>query len=402
MFFGSRRMGKNVHKIICAHPMKLSAIAGAFLFFAGICVSPHYAQAEKINKLLEIKQKLKKALNSISDSRAEEKSLRSNIENLNETISRKEKELHSYDRKMSRTQSDISRLSQEIDLLMGNMDGRKQNLKEYITFLYKQQYGNDGLALVSAMDYQDLARKSKYINLIANFEGRVIEKYVRDIQEINSRRRDMEMLLEELEDSKQDAQDRKKALQTDLSKKDEILSRVRDKQAAYEKKVKELEESSQKLEGFVTTGDRKKIPEAILGSGFGSLKGHLTWPVHGKVLIPFGQHKDAVYNISTMKNGMEIEAGTEDVPKAVAGGRVIYAGTFEGYGTLIIIDHGNGYNTVYGNLSDVQLKKGELLIQGMDLGKITNSKFLNTPTLYFEIRYNGKPLDPMNWLEKNG
>jgi septal ring factor EnvC (AmiA/AmiB activator) len=324
------------------------------------------------------------------------------VENINDTIRRKEKELRSYGRRTSLTQSEIDSLADEIESLAANLDSRKQYLKEYINFLYKQQYGDNAFALTSATDYQDLSRKSKYISLLANYEGRVIQEYMNDVQEIKSKRKNLQTLIEELEANKAAALEKKKELQSDLSEKNELLSDIKEKQIAYEKKIKELEASSQKIQGVVNNSERKKIPQSILGDGFVSSKGHLPWPIAGKVLIPYGDYKDPVFNISTFKNGIEIEAGPDDLAKAVAGGRVIYAGNFEGYGMLLIIDHGDGYNSLYGNLSDVLLQKGELLIKGMELGKITKSKLLNTPALYFEIRYNGKPVDPMEWLDKSG
>ena len=78
---------------------------------------------------------------------------------------------------------------------------------------------------------------------------------------------------------------------------------------------------------------------------------------------------------------------------------MIYASAFENYGKLLIIDHGNGYNTLYGNLSEILLRKGDLLIKGTELGMISKSKLLNKPALYFEIRYNGKPVNTTDWLE---
>ncbi|RJQ54014.1 MAG: hypothetical protein C4526_05550 [Nitrospiraceae bacterium] len=374
-----------------------------FLSFSLIpFLNPPGFSAERINKLYEIQQKLRKAWNNISESKEKEESIRTNIKSINETIGRKEKELRSYDRKTSHTKSEVYRLEREIEALSANLDGRKQYLKEYVNFLYKQQHGDAAFALTSSTDFQDLAMKSKYISLLANYEGRVIQKYMNDVQEINLRRKDLDTMLEELEAQKAEAQEKKKALQTDLSKKDELLSGIKEKQMAYEKNVRELEASSQKIQGMVTSAGKKNIPEAITGSGFVSLKGQLPWPVRGKVLIPYGPYKDPVFNISTFKNGLEIEAGPDDVPKAVAGGRAVYSGELEGYGKILIIDHGNGYNTLYGNLSGISLQKNDLLIQGTDLGKIARSKILNTPALYFEIRYNGKPVDPAEWLGRQG
>jgi septal ring factor EnvC (AmiA/AmiB activator) len=372
------------------------------LFFFTTFLNLSDASAEKINKLLEIQQKIRNVWNNVSESKDEEKSIRTNIESINETIGKKEKALRDYDRRMSQTQEEFSRLEKEIDMLAGVLDGRKQYLKEYINFLYKAQFEDNAFVLMSATDYQDLARRSKNISLIANYESRVIQKYVNDMKEINSKRKNLESLLGELEADKEYAREKKKELQTELSRKGELLSSVKEKQIAYEKKIKELEISSQKIQGMVTNLEKKKIPESITGSGFVSFKGHLPWPIDGRVLIPYGQYKDHVFNISAFKNGIEIEAGLDDVPKAVAGGRVIYANTFEGYGMLLIIDHGNGYNTSYGNLSEVTLQKGDLLIKDTELGKITKSKLLNSPALYFEIRHNGKPVDPVEWLKKHG
>ncbi len=386
----------------CELIIRSCAVSVFLIFFVITLINPADVLAEKVNKIYEIQQKIRKAWESVSESKEEENAIRENMEDINNTIRKKEKELQSYSRRTSQTQEEVASLANEIESLATNLDSRKQSLKEYVNFLYKQQYGDNAFALTSATDYQDLARKSKYISLLANYESRVIQKYMKDVQDINSKRENLRAMIEELKANKEAALEKRKELRSNLMEKNELLSDIKDKQIAYEKKIKELEASSQKIQGVVRNSERKKIPGSILGDGFVSSKGHLPWPIDGKVLIPYGDYKDPVFNISTFKNGVEIEAGPDDSAKAVAGGRVIYAGNFEGYGMLLIIDHGDGYNSLYGNLSNVLLKKGELLIKGMALGKITASKLLNTPALYFEIRYNGKPVDPMEWLEKRG
>lgn len=395
-------MQRFLHCKRCLSIFKSAVPAVLSIFFAITLVVPPDSLAEKVNKFYEIQQKIRKAWESVSESKDEEKAIRSNMEKINETIRRREKELRSFGRRTSETQAEISSLAKEIETLAANLDSRKQYLKEYVNFLYKQQYGDNAFALSSATDFQDLARKSKYISLLANYEGRVIQKYMNDVQEINSKRENLQALVEELSANKSAALEKKHELQANLSEKNELLSGIKEKQREYEKKIKELEVSSQKIQGVVANSERRKIPQSIIGNGFASSRGHLPWPIYGKVLIPYGKYKDPVFNISTYKNGLEIEAGPDDTPKSVAGGRVIYASTFEGYGMLLIIDHGDGYNSLYGNLSDIRFQKGDLLIKGMDLGKITRSKLLNTTALYFEIRHNGKPIDPTEWLEKQG
>ena len=143
----------------------------------------------------------------------------------------------------------------------------------------------------------------------------------------------------------------------------------------------------------------KEMPSAIIGQGFQSQKGALPWPVNGKVVTPFGQYKDN-YDVLVKKNGIDISAGKGENPRAIAGGRVVFTGKFEGYGNLLIIDHGSGFHSLYGNLSETSIQESALLVEGMDVGTIEKSKKSKNPLLFFEIRHKGRPVDPLEWLQR--
>ncbi len=356
--------------------------------------------ANPINKLSEIQEKIKTKLNQIKKSKKKEKSVLTQIEYINKSINKKEEELEHYDNQISNTQSQILNLSREIGLLAEKLDSRQQYLEEQIRVIYKQQYSSNALILVTSKDHQDLVRKSKYISLVAYHNSKLINLYKDELSEINSKKRKLEVLQEKLKINKGNARKKKKELQADRTKKDKMLAMIKAKRSSYEKKIRELENSSKKIQSMIKGLKTKRIPKSIIGRGFQSLKGNLPWPVNGKVLTPYGKYKESKYNIPVLRNGIEINANFEDKAKAIAGGRVVYAGRFEDYGMLLIIDHGSGYHSLYGNLSEVFLKKGDLLAKGMDIGKISNSKLLNVPALYFEIRHKGKPVDPVKWLKR--
>ena len=146
--------------------------------------------------------------------------------------------------------------------------------------------------------------------------------------------------------------------------------------------------------------EKEKVPKSITGKGFRRVKGHLPWPISGKVVVPYGKHTDPKFNITVFKNGIEIKAVRREKPKAIAGGRVVYADWFKGYGLLLIINHGSGYHSLYGNLSEIFHEPGDIINKGTAIGKVGESSLLNIPTLYFEIRHKGRPVDPMQWLER--
>jgi septal ring factor EnvC (AmiA/AmiB activator) len=181
-----------------------------------------------------------------------------------------------------------------------------------------------------------------------------------------------------------------------------MLAEVKSKRGSYEKMVNELQESSVKLKKMIEDFEKKKkILTSVPGTGFRTVKGGLPWPVYGKVLVPFGKYKDPKFNIPVFKNGIEIKANTGDAVKAVHGGRVVYADWFKGYGLLLIVNHGDGYHSLYGNLSEIFYKTGDIIKKGSSVGSIAEKGLLSVPTLYFEVRHRGKPLDPLGWLHRS-
>lgn len=353
-------------------------------------------------KLTDIEKQLKTKKEKVKESIKKEKSVIEKIEDINRSIRRKEKELKEYDQRISETEAEIQKLSAEIITLNRKLSSRKDHLKKRLRTLYKQQYGGHALLLISARDYQDLIKKSKYISLIAHYDNRAIKKYFANIQEVLSKKQELEKLNTQLNADKEATLKMQSSLQTDRAKKDRLLSMIRSKRKTYEKAIKDLEESSKKLRAMIKRMKKKKLPKSVTGKGFKSFKGRHPWPVQGKIAVPFGEYRDPEFKITVYKNGIEIRPDRERQPKAIAGGRVVYADWFKGYGLLLIIDHGSGYHSLYGNLSEIFLQTGDILTKGTVIGKIGQSSLLNYPTLYFEIRHKGKPVDPTKWLKRKG
>jgi septal ring factor EnvC (AmiA/AmiB activator) len=356
--------------------------------------------ADATNKLTEIQQNYKNKLKEINKAKKKEQSITSRMKDIKGDISKKERNLKSYDKRISRTQAEILKLSEDVELYMKKLDDRRQYLKERVRSLHKRQYGGDAGVLISAKDYQDLIKKSKYLCLMAYYDGRLIKKYSVAIDEINSKKRNMEALEDKLIASKSGTWTDKKQLEAKRKKKGEMLAAVKGKRFSHEKKIKEIQTSSRKLQKMIKGLEAKNIPTSAVGKGFKSLKGRLPWPANGRILVRYGKQHDREIKKTVFRNGIEIAVRSGDRPKAVAGGRVVYTGRLKGYGNLVIIDHGSGYHSLYGNLSRISPKKGDILVKGYNVGKISASKSSGIPALYFEIRYRGKSVDPARWLKR--
>ena len=383
----------------CVRRSGLLRFAALFGFLAVFLMNAPASASNTLDKLAEIQDKLQSKLQKVKEDRQKEKKLLGTLDEIKNNIGQKENEIKKYNSNMSATEKEIQSLSQEIDQLTRNMEGSKNVLTEYVKALHRQQFDSNLLILVSASDYQDFIKKSKYISLVAHHNNSVMKSYREELEQINERKTRLQDLHASLETNIEKAARKKQRLLAEQKKKDELFAEVRNRRIEHEKKLKELEGSSKKLQAMVTKLHGKKIPDAILGEGFESLKGSLQWPVNGEVLTPYGKHEDEFKKV-VFKNGLEIEVKAGDHPKAIAGGRVVFADKFQGYGNLLIIDHGSGYHSVYGNLEEMTIKESELLVEGMDVGKVSKSDTTNQPALYFELRHKGKPIDPMNWLQR--
>ena len=130
-------------------------------------------------------------------------------------------------------------------------------------------------------------------------------------------------------------------------------------------------------------------------TAFAKMKGKLEFPIIGKIKTKFGKTFDADSKLTIFKKGIEIEAGQKQPVRSIFGGTVAYAGELPQLGKVVIVNHGDHFYTICGNLGDIQTKAGDKIQQGSELG-LTHTAGL---PLYFEIRLRNIPVDPLQWTK---
>jgi murein hydrolase activator len=129
-----------------------------------------------------------------------------------------------------------------------------------------------------------------------------------------------------------------------------------------------------------------------------AFRGAVEWPVPGRLASRFGEQHNPKFGTKTIQNGIEIEARDGSPVQAVHEGRVAFAGPFTGFGQLVIVDHGTLAYSLYGYLSSIAVIKGQRVGRGQALGASGHSPTGNS-SLYFELRIDAKPVDPLQWLK---
>ena len=145
-------------------------------------------------------------------------------------------------------------------------------------------------------------------------------------------------------------------------------------------------------------GDHGQRSSAKASGGYNGLStnGSLRWPVQGPILISYGSPRTA----ELKWKGTLIGASEGTQVKAVAPGQVVYADWLDGFGMLLVIDHGRGYMSLYGHNQSLLRQVGQSVEQGEPVALVGDSGGQDRPGLYFEIRYQGEAINPTKWLAR--
>ena len=395
-------------------------VAFAALLGAAAVLAPAEARAQRGDslqseqrKLRQTQQQLREEREKAAHARARETSVLAELEQIERRLGDKQREVARLDRQIRRVQGEIRALRAEIERLQGQRSGQEGALARRLRAIYRVHAQGGALPIILSGD-DPLARAVTVRHLVslAALDARLIREYRIISARVADRKGREEARQHELAGLHTDAQREQAEVDRDVGRRRVLLARVRDERAYHERMVGELTEASRRLEAFIRelqTKQRKlaKVPPPRggvepPGVGFGTLRGRLPWPTEGRIITTYGAQVHPRFGTRTFRNGVDIEAAEGRDVAAVYAGHVVYTGWFKGYGNLIILDHGNEYYTLYAHIAEIQVREGEDVRQAQRIGTVGDTGSLAGPRLYFEVRYQGKPQDPAEWLRQRG
>jgi septal ring factor EnvC (AmiA/AmiB activator) len=280
--------------------------------------------------------------------------------------------------------------------------------------LLYQQYvtgQSDAVKLVlNREDPNEIARQLHYLGYVSRARAELLASLrynLANLEKLADETRDKSAELRALQNEEAS---QKRRLENEKAERQRVYSRVSSEIAQSRKQLSTLKRDEERLtrliERLAKEVARKKpgkritnqaLPSADSGSGpFRKLKGRLRLPVLGELMNRFGsQRKDS----GLSWKGLFISAEPGREVKAIAGGRVVYADWLRGFGNLMIVDHGDGYMSLYGNNEALLKQVGDETRAGDTIAAIGNSGGNPDSGLYFELRYQGKPFDPLPWVK---
>jgi septal ring factor EnvC (AmiA/AmiB activator) len=368
------------------------AIAVLLLFPS---VSNTATPQEELKKIQEQIQAHKKEL---SETLMRESSVLNELDSVNIKLTKVERELRRQRRILKQTEAQIDEVNSEIAQTRKSLDKQKEWLARKLRIMQRYGYAGDMvMILMSAEDISRMMRVWKYLENLTRYEHDVLSSYRANLVALDEKSEKLRVLRAELERNTAQVKTKENEMNEKKREKELILSSVRNDKSSHQKMLSELREAANRLLDIIRESSKKDDYSA---RGFSRLKGKMDWPAEGKIAIPYGSQKDPQFDTPVFRNGIHIETDASADARSIYAGKVIFAEWFKGFGQLVIVNHGSGYHSLYGNLSEIFSHVGDIIKENQVIGKVGMSGILNAPGLYFEIRYNGKPLDPVQWLKR--
>jgi septal ring factor EnvC (AmiA/AmiB activator) len=363
-------------------------------------------------KLQQTQKQLQEERQKAAAAKARETSLLQELEQTERRLAEKQQEVVRLDGRIRKVQADVQVLRGEISMLEARRAKQEEALAQRLRAMYKVHALGAALPLLlTGDDPMTRATTVRHLASLASLDARVIQEYRVTSDRLSDRKGREEARQRELAGLRTDARLEQTEVDREAAKRRGLLAKVRGERVYHERMVGELSEASRRLEAFIRDLQAKqrrvaKIPPPKGGPaetpavGFGASRGRLPWPTDGRVIAAFGAQKHPRFGTRTFRNGVDIEAVEGRDVTAVYTGQVIYTGWFKGYGNLVILDHDNDYYTLYAHLAEIQVKEGDDVRQGHRIGTVGDTGSIEGPRLYFEVRHQGKPQDPENWLRQ--
>ena len=340
-----------------------------------------------------------------------EKSSSKRVINLSEEISLLQRLVKEIDKEEKLLVADIARTESQIIKSEVELDTLRVRYGRRLTKMYKKGQLSNIEKILSSTSWRQAIYRTKYLKIISDLDQKTHNTIRSLLIEIGKQKLNLEGALRKKRRLKKDREVTLTSLRSKKRKEQRELIKIRQSQKELktyltEKQagVKQLEKIIANIQDDIARVEReariRKQQQALQSKEFPKLKGQLAWPAEGRVITKFGRQWNPKLKTTTENPGVDIKGKPGSEIRTVLGGIVTTITFIRGFGTTIIIDHGNGFYTVYGHVTNIQTNEDSQVRGGDVIAYMGDSGSINGSQLHFEIWGQGKKLDPEKWLNK--
>ena len=360
--------------------------------------------AGKIDTLLKdeqaelkiLRRKIAQQENAISKVGKKESAVLKNLQKIGSQLKLKKRELEIYKWNFKNNQKKISSLEPRLKKAEQKIKSHKKILGLRLRSIYKEGPIFPLRVAFSSNNVTDLMQRLKYMDLIVQQDSQMLQDYLTKLEQIKQDKSSLYTVRAKLVSLKKNTVSKKREIEKTKKEKSVYLKKIKRKKNLSVKVKKELLAASNNLNSLID----KLLMKLVSGEGLdiSDKKGRLKLPLKGRILNKFGRKRVKEYESYIVYNGINVRARRGTPVQAVFDGKVLYTGELEGYGNLVIVGHGKEYHSLYGHLDSIKVAANKVVKTGEVIALSGDSGSLEGETLYFELRKNGKPIEPVRWF----
>ena len=281
-----------------------------------------------------------------------------------------------------------------------------------VTHTYKKGRLSDLEKLLDAKSWRQAVYRAKYIKIISEHDRSLADEIRRNLVEIETKRTVMERELIDIRKIDEEKLSRKKWLEQRRRVRNKELGNLKRDRQKMSVALNERKKAAQQMESIISRLERARVARIaelerrrkemeLLGSvPFKELKGKLPWPIEGKVISRFGTYQNPNLKTVTENTGIDIHGSEGTEVRSIYDGIVTTVTYIRGYGNTVILDHGDGFYSVYTHVMDVEVEENSYVNARDIIAHVGDSGSLEGTKLHFEIWGNKDKLNPELWLKK--
>ena len=304
----------------------------------------------------------------------------------------KVEELGTIERQQKETSHQLEDASERAHALQLIAEADRPDVESRLVQLYKLGRAGYWRLLLDVDDVRSLGRVYRTAAAMTHLDRERIQAHQRTLDALAKERVTLQARAKQLQSLEDQASRARAALDRAVQSRTALVASIDQRRDLHAQWIGELQAAQQRLQVSIAQLDDTSLP-------FRPFQGALPWPVRGAISSRFGRQPSSRFGTSIVRNGVEISAAESQPVRAIHEGVVAFADQFTGYGNLVIVEHGDAAFSLYGHLASMEVQKGakvELQTLVGHVGRNPNG----AAALYFELRIDGKPVDPLQWLQK--
>lgn len=379
--------------------LRIGLLLSSLLYFLSLPAQAQDADSVSPAKIRALKEEIAEIDEWLADAQEDRSDLEQTLARTERQIGQLKKDRRELQRKAANQEQAIDKLRRREKELEQELNAKRDALEAQIRAAWMAGDAPALKVLLNEIDPQKLARVMTYHEYLSQHTLAELEAFNRTLDELKATRRETTAAQVELKKTEANLADRQTELEQQTKERERTLALLESDISQKKSQREDLVANRQRLEKLLKEVEAAiaEIPTPKESQPFSTLRAKLPWPTRGKVITGFGE---SLHEGRLRHHGLLIATERDAEVKSVHYGRVVFANWLRGFGLMTIIDHGNGYMSLYGLNSSLLKSPGDWVKAGESIAIAGESNRDARSQLYFEIRHDGKPENPEKWLAR--